>query len=221
MQNLRACLSGRTSLTESCVGVSEKTYRLTHPDSAEALIDEEDFDLDERLPYWAVVWPSAIALARHLSGLELSGKKVIELGCGVGLPSIVALDRNAEVTATDHYEIALDFAWHNAKANTGRELKTAHLDWHSPAGEVPGRFDLVLAADVLYEQRNVPALAGLIPDLLTPDGEILVSNPRRRDTPDFHKMMEESGFGCSTKPATARQAEKDIEVLIHHFQRTP
>ena len=144
------------------------------------------------------------------------------MGCGVGLPAVVALDRGARVTATDHYGIALDFARHNAKANTGRELKSRHLDWHSP--DTPdrenfGRFDLVLAADVLYEQRNVPALAALIPDLLVADGEVLISNPRRRDTPDFHKAMETKGFGLCTKSAIARQGEKDIEVLIHRFRR--
>ena len=141
---------------------------MVHPDSADALIDEEEFDLDERLPYWAVIWPSAIALARCISKRDLSGKRVIELGCGVGLPSVLALNRGAEVTATDHYTVALEFARHNAKANTGRELETAHLDWHSPTGNGLGKFDLVLAADVLYEERNVPALAALVPDLLAP-----------------------------------------------------
>lgn len=216
---MRARLSGRTSLAESCVEVGGKSYRLAHPDSADALIDEEDFDLDERLPYWATIWPSAIALARYLSERDLSGKKVIELGCGVGLPSIVALDRGAEVTATDHYTIALNFARHNAKANTGQDLTTTHLDWHSPVGKDLGRFDLVFAADVLYEERNVPALAALIPDLLVPDGEALISNPRRRDVPDFREAMESRGFGCSVHSTSVKQGERDIEVSISRFQR--
>ena len=196
-----------------------KSYRIVHPDSADALIDEEEFDLDERLPYWATIWPSAIALARHVSTRNLNGRRVAELGCGVGLPSVVALDRGAEVTATDHYTAALDFARQNAKTNTGRELKTAHLDWHSPPVEGFGKFDLVLAADVLYEQRNVPALAALIPGLLAPGGEALVSNPGRRDTPDFRDAMREKSFGYTTRSVIARQGERDIEVLIHRFLR--
>ena len=198
--------------------VGEKSYRLLHPDSADALIDEEEFDLDERLPYWAVIWPSAIALGRCLSGWDLSGKRVIELGCGVGLPSAVALDRGAEVTATDHYTVALNFASHNARANTDRELKTAHLDWHLTTGQGLGKFDLVLAADVLYEQRNVSALAALIPELLAPAGEALISNPGRRDTPDFHESMQAEGFAYTTRSAITRQGERDIEVLIHRFR---
>ena len=167
-----------------------------------------------------MIWPSAIALARYLSELDLSGKMIIELGCGVGLPSVVALDRDAEVTATDHYEVALEFACQNAEINTGRKLTAVHLDWHSTDGKGLGRFDLVLAADVLYEQRNVPALAALIPDLLAPDGEALISNPRRRDTPDFHEAMRTKGFACSTRSVTIPQGERDIEVLVHRFRRT-
>lgn len=132
----------------------------------------------------------------------------------------MAVDQGAKVTATDHYEIALDFARHNARVNTGRKLKTRHLDWHSPDTREFGRFDLVLAADVLYEQRNVPALSTLIPDLLTSEGEALISDPRRRDTPDFQKAMEERSFKLSTDSTSVRQGEKEIEVLIHRFQRS-
>lgn len=199
--------------------VGGKSYRLVHPDSADALIDEEDFEIDERLPYWAVIWPSAIALARYLSEQDLRGQKTIELGCGVGLPSVVALDRGSEVTATDHYEIALNFAQQNAKANTGRELNTSHLDWHSSHEENLGQFDHVLAADVLYEERNVPALTALIPTLLAPDGEAVISTPRRRDSPDFREMMAAKGFTCTTRIGIARQGERDIEVLIHRFRK--
>ncbi|MGF1472900.1 MAG: methyltransferase [Rubrobacteraceae bacterium] len=200
--------------------MGNETYRLVHPVSADLLIDEEEFARDERLPYWAVIWPSSIALARRLSFSNLRSKRIMELGCGLGLPSMVALRLGARVTAVDHYEIALDFARWNARANTGQELKTAHLDWHSPAAPNLGRFEVVLAADVLYEQRNVPALAALIPELLSPKGEVLVSNPRRRDAPDFHEAMGERGFGRSTESATVRQGERDVEVLIHRFRRT-
>ena len=126
------------------------TYRITHPVSADDLIDEDDFDRDERLPYWAELWPSALALARHLSKRDLAGTTAIELGCGVGLPTLVALARNATVLATDHYEAALDFTAHNARINLNREPDTALLDWRAPDIEGVGTFDLVLGADVLY-----------------------------------------------------------------------
>ena len=216
---LRALLQDRTELAETSIQVGRKAYRIFHPKAADDLIDEEDFDLDERLPYWAAIWPSAIALAQHLSERDLSGKRVLELGCGVGLPSVVALDRGAEVTASDHYTIALDFARQNVETNTGRGLETIHLDWHSPAGNSLGQFDLVLAADLLYEQRNVQALTVLIPDLLGPGGEALVSNPRSRDTPHFHEALKAKGFSHDTSSMTAQQGERNIEVALHRFQR--
>lgn len=219
MQNLRAHLSGWTSLAESRVEVGEKTYSLLHPASAEALIDESDFERDERLPYWAEIWPSAVALARHLAGLDLSGKRTIELGCGVGLPTVVALDRGAEVVATDHYVLALDFTRRNARLNTAREPEIAHLDWHSSRRRELGKFDLVLAADVLYERRNVPALAHLIPDLLAPEGEAFITDPRRKDTPHFHEAMQGRGLRSCKRSATVRQGEKDVMVLVHRYRQ--
>src|ERR671910_151779 len=164
---LRAHLRGLTGLAESEVAVGSRTYRITHPVSADDLLDEEDFDRDERLPYWAELWPSAVALARFLSERDLGGTRVIELGCGVGLPTVVALSRGARVLATDHNEAALDFATHNASANVGREPETALLDWFSP--DALRALDLVSPADVLYERRNTPASGAPVPKLLAAD----------------------------------------------------
>ncbi|MCA1728736.1 MAG: 50S ribosomal protein L11 methyltransferase, partial [Actinobacteria bacterium] len=98
--------------------------------AADALIDEREFARDERLPYWADLWPSAVALAGSIIRYDsktLAGRRVVELGCGVGLPSLAALARGARVTATDHYEAALDFARYNARANLDREPETRLL----------------------------------------------------------------------------------------------
>ena len=199
------------------VELGEETYRILHPTSADALIDEEEFEGDERLPYWAELWPSAIALARHLAREDLSGRRAIELGCGVGLPSVVALARGAEVLATDHYEAALDFAVHNARTNLGREPRTALLDWHAP--ERLGTFDLLLAADVLYERRSVTVLADLVPELLAPGGEALFADPRRKDAPQFLDLMAERGFAPSTQSAVVEQAGREVRVLVHRLRR--
>ena len=144
-------------MVETLVEVGDATYRMAHPAAADALIDEEDFARDERLPYWAELWPSAVALARRLSGEDLAGKRVVELGCGIGLPSVTALARGARVTATDHYQAALDFARYNARTNLGNlEPRTRLLDWYAPETDgLEEAFDFVFAADVLYESRNV------------------------------------------------------------------
>ena len=199
--------------------VGEKTYAITHPVAADALLDEEEFARDERLPYWAELWPSATALARRLARGDLAGMRVVELGCGVGLPTVVALGRGARALATDHYEAALDFASYNAKVNLGRDLQTRLLDWRTPGlGSLESSFDLVLAADVLYERGNVPLLAGLIPTLIKPGARVLIADPRRNPAPDFLKEMEGRSFQVSTEEAVVASGERDVTVLVHEFR---
>jgi predicted nicotinamide N-methyase len=127
------------------------------PSAPDQLLDEEAFARDEFLPYWAELWPAGRALAAALPE-RLAGVRVVELGCGLGLPSLVAAARGAEVTATDWAEDAVALLACNAARN-GLAVETEVRDWRDPW---PREFDLVLAADVLYEQRNVePLLARL------------------------------------------------------------
>jgi len=125
---------------------------LLRPDSAEALLDEEAFARDEFLPYWAELWPASLALANALP--DVHGLRVVELGCGLGVPSLVAAARGAVVTATDWAPEAVALLRRNAARN-GVELRAEVRDWREPWAE---RFDLALAADVLYERRNVQPL---------------------------------------------------------------
>lgn len=153
---------------------------IARPPSAEDLIDEDDYARDERLPYWAELWPSALVLADRLAALPLSGRRVVELGCGVGLPSVVCAMAGADVLATDWYEEALAFTRANAAAACAR-LETLLADWSAPPAALLDRppADLVVAADVLYEERHGPALAALLPRIVAPAGEALIADPRR------------------------------------------
>jgi predicted nicotinamide N-methyase len=171
------------------------------------------------LPYWAELWPSALALARHLSTRDLADTSAIELGCGVGLPTITALARGAEVLATDHYEAALDFTAHNAITNLGLEPEISILDWREPDIRGMGTFDLVLAADVLYERKNAAALADLVPKLIAPGGEAIFADPCRDEAPVFLKAMEDLGFEDTTEEVAVEQAARKVKVLLHRLQR--
>jgi predicted nicotinamide N-methyase len=168
------------------------SLEIERPRSAEDLIDEEEFASDERLPYWAELWPSARVLARVVAGRPLAGRRVLELGCGIGLPSIAALAAGANPLATDWYADALRFAKANALRATGRPLETMLVDWRSPPEALLERapFDLVIGADLLYEERNGRALAALLPRLAPPGGEVLICDPRR---PDAVHLLEPLG----------------------------
>jgi predicted nicotinamide N-methyase len=140
------------SLTSAPLVVGDVELALLRPSSPEELIDETAFEDDEFLPYWAELWPAAIALAAALP--EVAGLRIVELGCGLGVPSLVAAARGAEVTATDWATDAVELLRENAARN-GLELRVEVRDWREPWDE---RFDLAVAADVLYEQRNVEPL---------------------------------------------------------------
>jgi predicted nicotinamide N-methyase len=136
--------------------VGELELSLLRPVSPDALLDEEAFARDEFLPYWAELWPAATALAAALP--DVAGLRVVELGCGLGLPSLVAAARGAEVTASDWSDDAVELLRENAARN-GLVLQVEVRDWRDPW---PERFEVALAADVLYERRNVePLLARL------------------------------------------------------------
>ena len=133
---------------------SERVFglELVRPEAPDALISEEQFEHDEFLPYWAELWPAALALVEALP--DVRGLRVVELGCGLGVPSLVAASRGADVTAVDWAEDAIDLLRDNAARNN-LTLRAERRDWREAWGE---RFDLAIAADVLYEHRNVEPL---------------------------------------------------------------
>jgi predicted nicotinamide N-methyase len=155
---------------------------ILRPPSADELIDEEAFDEDEFLPYWAEPWPSGLALARVVGDLDLAGKRVLELGAGLGLPSLAAAIRGGDVLATDWAEDAVRLLRDNAARNE-IELRAERARWDEPDLLLAGApWDLVLCADVLYEQRNADALLELLPRL---GGDILLADPGRPFAPAF------------------------------------
>ena len=179
-------------MREERIVVAGRELVIARPDDPESLIDEERFDEDEFLPYWAELWPSGIALARHVAELELGGKRVLELGCGLALPSFAAALAGAEVTATDWAPEAVDLVVSNAVAN-GLSVTAAVLDWSAGASDI-GHFDLVIAADVLYEERNALPLLALLEETIAPGGEALIADPGRRHAAAFLDGARAAGW---------------------------
>jgi predicted nicotinamide N-methyase len=165
-------------VVEQVVSLGERDLVVLRPLDSEALLDENAFGHEEFLPYWAELWPSGIALARSVSRLHMRDLRVVELGCGLALPGIAAALGGARVLATDWSPDAVALAARNARRN-GLMLETAVCDWGSPGRLLAGApWDLVLAADVLYERRNAEALLGLLPRLVG-SGEVLLAEPGR------------------------------------------
>jgi predicted nicotinamide N-methyase len=158
-------------LTFGATGVS-----LLRPREPEELLDEEAFENDEFIPYWAELWPAGLALSRALPE-RLDGLRVVDLGCGLGVPALVAATRGADVTAVDWAADAIALLADNADRN-GLVLDLVQADWRS----FTDAFDLVLAADLLYEQRNADALLDVLPRLAP---EVLLAEPGRPHAAGF------------------------------------
>ena len=187
-----AALRARFEVREEPFAHRDFAVRMLLPRAADALIDEAEFDADERLPYWADLWPSARGLTRHLLDRPPAEARIVELGAGVALPSLALRHLGADPLATDYYADALRFAGANAARNGLGSLRTALLDWRDPpAGD---RWGLVVAADVVYEQRNAEALAALLPRILADGGRMLLADPGRVYFGEFRDRMEEKDW---------------------------
>ncbi len=181
------------------VAVGPLHLEIERPRDAGSLIDVIAFERDEFLPYWAEIWASGLTLARAVAGRALSGRTVLELGCGLAIPSLAAARAGAHVYATDWAPEALRLVLVNAKRN-GTAVEPLLVDWRAPEALHGMRFDLVLAADVLYEARNVAPLARLLDAVVAEDGEALIADPGRRHAAAFLDLTAERGWRRQTAP---------------------
>lgn len=202
----------RTSVEDATVDAH--TFSILRPANSDDLIREEDFVKDERLPYWADVWPSSIVLASKLMDLKGRGKTALELGCGVGLSTLAATSARFDVLSTDYYEDALDVTRANVFRNLGTIARTRLVDWrHLPLDL--GTFDLVFASDVLYEREYAELLPVLLRGLLAPTGVALIADPGRVAAPVFVEACAEHGLviqNKETRPFEAGEIKQRIDI---------
>ena len=165
------------------------------------------------VPYWAVPWPSGIALARAVAAdPPPPGARVLELGCGLGLPSVAAARAGARVLATDGSPDAAVFAAHTLALNE-LEAEVLPADWRAVADVLAADpFDLVLAADVLYLRDNVESLLPLLPRVLAPGAEAWIADPGRAGLEEFLPRAER--IWRVTSEADAR----DARVTLHRLR---
>jgi predicted nicotinamide N-methyase len=170
-----------------------RVVTLHHPRNADDLISEEDFVFDERLPYWADIWPSARVLAERVAGMQADGRRFLELGCGAGLVSVAAAMAGFDVTSSDYYDDALRFTALNVLVNTGVLIETRAADWRRFPHDM-GRFDIVVASDVLYEKEHAALIASALDRTMTGRATAIIADPGRLAAPDFVEQCKERGM---------------------------
>lgn len=223
MPQLPPFLQERYCTGERIVIAGNRSFSLlTAGDTNELLerLDPEIFALDERLPYWAELWTSAVALAEFcLATPAMHGARVLELGCGLGLAGIAAAAAGATVVMTDHEPDALDFARYNAGRNlpVGGRVAFRALDWRSPEPDEP--FDWILGADVAYERRNFIPLLETVDLLLASSGTAVFTDPDRSTGADFAALAVKRGFSLRTVSAPAPRHDATSTIVRYELQR--
>ncbi len=212
-------LERRFVLSTERVPLGDGAVTVLRPRSAEDLISEADFERDERLPYWAELWPSGQMLAGAIAREQGAGRSLLELGCGVGLVTIAAMRAGYATLATDYYEDALLFARANAWRALGAEPRTRHLDWRAPPEDL-GAYDRVVASDVLYERPYAELVAGIVARTLAPSGMATIADPGRIAADAFLERCEGAGLALLRTDAE-RYESCDIRqtIRLHHLVR--
>ena len=139
------------------------------------------------------VWPAGRVLAEAMCTFDVAGKRILELGCGLGLSSLVLQRRGADVVASDHHPLAQSFLVHNAALNDLPEVAYHDLPWAVPDAQL-GRFDVIIGSDVLYERGHADQLAAMVLRHGQPDTEVLITDPGRGNSNSFTRALSAQGY---------------------------
>lgn len=147
-------------------------------------------------PMFGILWPAGFALAEEMSRFSIKGKHILEVGCGIGLPSLVLQRRRADITACDYHPLAEEFLRHNADLNNLAPIRFFNTPWIGWSMDL-GRFDLIIGSDLLYERDVSGALAGFIGRHAMPAAEVWIVDPDRGNRAAFNRLMLALGFDLS------------------------
>ncbi len=204
-------LDAVSELVREKVIVEGRTFLIDRPDKSDRLLDnpviKSQFAVDEYLPFWADLWPASRMLAkiilREAWPLGPDGKPLValEIGCGLGVPGIAALARGLRVIFSDYDATALRFAANNARLNHFDNFDLLQFDWRWPPADLS--VPVVLAADLLYELRNVEPLVKLVKRVLQPGGICLMTDQDRPPSHQLREMLPMEGLAFTTQKVLA------------------
>jgi predicted nicotinamide N-methyase len=189
-------------LVHEKVIVDDQTFVIARPEYSDRLLDHPAvmtaFEADEYMPYWADLWPAARMLAKVILHENwLPGTPALEIGCGLGLPGIVALSRGLTVTFSDYDACALRFAADNALLNGYTDFTLLQLDWRQPPD--PLQVPVILASDLIYEIRNVAPLVAFVKKVLAPGGVCLLTDQDRIPSLTLRETLDGERLSYSTQ----------------------
>ncbi|MDD5717668.1 MAG: methyltransferase domain-containing protein [Sulfuricurvum sp.] len=196
----------------SSVRFRYQTFEFTHSDiHVRTLRDTQQYhdtdNMAEKLgissaswPLFGVIWDSSKILAHLMSDFDIAGKRILEVGCGIGLASLVLNQRSADITATDYHPEAERFMDENVRINNDRHIPFIRAGWED-VNDTLGEFDLIIGSDLLYERDHAALLADFIDRHTKQTCEVIIIDPGRGNHANFSKKMVSLAFTHSqSKP---------------------
>lgn len=170
---------------------------------------------EDLCPYFGILWPASEGLAQYLveHASVVKGKRVVELGCGLGLPSMVAAHLGASVLATDFHPDVEHYFQRNCRHSNMPALSYQRFNWRGSSSDI-GLFDVVLGSDILYESKHPSEVAAGLVRLMKPGGEIVLADQGRSYLGQFLTAMEQAGFDVEVES----QQAQDKSIKVYKFR---
>ena len=170
-------------------------------------------------PLFGVVWPSSIVLAKYMMDYDFANKRILEIGCGIGLASLLLNNKLANISATDMHPEAEEYLIENTHLNRGKIIPFERASWDNSATEL-GTFDLIIGSDILYERENIDNLANFIDKHTNATSSIVIVDPGRGNHAAFSKKMVILGYSHSQdKTGDTSYLEKPYKGQILQYER--
>lgn len=171
-------------------------------------------------PMFGLVWPAGLVLAETMTRFAFADHRILEVGCGLGLASLVLRRAGANITATDRHPLADEFLRFNAALNRIAPIAFRRAAWAAP-DRVLGRFDVLIASDVLYEADHPDALMGFIDRHTNAHAEVIVIDPGRSQHARFGAKMRAEGYAQHDERAALPGDPSTPRARVMRFLRAP
>lgn len=170
-------------------------------------------------PIFGVIWPSSLVLAHFMQDYQTEAKRILEVGCGMALSSLLLNKQSADITATDHHPEVEKFLNRNTSLNDDKNIAFELVDWDSNNDSL-GLFDLIIGSDLLYEDNHIQLLASFLVRHAKKSCEVIIVDPGRGRKNKLSACMVEYGFVASQeKPDQTDYLEKEFKGHILRFKR--